>query len=204
MNMHESRHGLFFRSGLLSLAGVFLFAAWPAWAALKPAEQFSADQIMNVQGQAMQGRVYVDNGNLRTEMSVPGGPPMVSIVNGSKKVLWVLMPGNLYMEKTLQQDEDLSRRAWTQSEHLEPMGRETVNGQECEKFRIKGGQELYYFFAVQDGLPVRMVSGDGKIQIDWKNAKKGPQPASLFELPAGVRKFALPSLPGGFKLPGMK
>ncbi len=183
---------------------LFLCAALPAFAAVKPAEQFSADQLVNVNGRAMQGRVFVDGGNLRTEMTIPGGPPMVSIVNSAKKALWVLMPGNMYMEKTLDQDEDPSRRAWTRSDQLESMGRETVGGVDCEKFGIKGDGELFYYFNARDGLPVRMRSADGKIQIDWKNAKKGPQPASLFELPAGLKKFALPSLPGGFKLPGMR
>ena len=184
---------------------LFLFAALPALAAFKPADQFSAEQVMNVNGRAMQGRVFVDRGNLRSEMTIPGGPPMVSIVNATKKTLWILMPGNMYMEKTLDQDEDLSRRAWTQTDLLEPMGQETIDGQACDKFRIKGEkQELIYYFTAKEGLPVRMVSPDGKMRIDWKNAKKGPQPASLFELPPGLTKFALPSLPGGFKLPGMR
>lgn len=204
-------HSVFIRSGYLrdhlrKLAGLLLLAAaLPVFAAVKPAEQFSADQVMTVNGHEMLGRVFVDGGNLRTEMNAPGAPPMVSIVNASKKALWILMPGNMYMEKTLEQDDDLSRQAWTQSDRLEPMGRETVNGVECEKFRIRGDrQELLYYFSAKDGLPVRMVSRDGKVQIDWKNAKKGPQSAALFELPPGLTKFALPSLPGGFKLPGMK
>jgi hypothetical protein len=113
------------------------------------------------------------------------------------------MPGNMYMEKLLSQDEDVTRSAWTNPDILEHRGSETIDGTPCEKFQIKSDEELYLFVTAKDGLPVRMISADGRLRIDWKNAKKGPQPASLFQLPAGLKKFALPALPGGLKLPGM-
>lgn len=183
---------------------LFLFAALPGFAVVKPADQFSADQVMSMQGQQMTGRIFVDAGNMRTEMQMQGMPqPAVSIVNGERKVLWIIMPGNMYMEKLLSQDEDVTRSAWTNPEILEHRGSETIDGTPCEKFQIKSDEELYLFVTAKDGLPVRMISADGRLRIEWKNAKKGPQPASLFQLPAGLKKFALPALPGGLKLPGM-
>ncbi|HMP77187.1 MAG TPA: DUF4412 domain-containing protein [Kiritimatiellia bacterium] len=172
------------------------------WAAVKPVDRFSADQVMTVRGQPLSGKIYVDSGNMRTEMQPAGAPePMVSIVNGARKTLWMIMPGNMYIEKTLDQDEDVSRAAWTSPEKLEPLGRENVDGVDCEKFRVRGDEELFFYVAAKDGLPVRMLSADGKLRIDWKNVKPGPQPASLFELPVGATKFGLP---GGFKIPGMR
>jgi hypothetical protein len=203
MNTPKHLYGSFIRENSRKFAVVlFLFAALPAFAAVKPADRFSADQEMVVRGQALGGKIHVDGGNMRSEMQVAGmTEPMVSIVNGSRKTLWMIMPGNMYIEKSLDQDEDVSRAAWTSPEKLEPLGREMVDGVDCEKFRVKGDEELFFFVTAKDGHPVRMVSADGKLRIDWKNVKTGPQPASLFELPAGATKFGLP---GGFKLPGMR
>ncbi len=188
----------------LSFAAALLIAsALQASAAVKPVDQFSADQIMVVRGQTMNGRIYVDRGNLRTEMQPPGMPePAVSIINGAQKVVWIVMPGNMYMEKSIETSDDISHAAWTSPDKLESLGRETVDGIACEKFRLRNDrQELFYFIGEKDGLPVRMISADGTIRIDWRNVKTGPQPAHLFQLPAGATKFALP---GGFKLPGMR
>lgn len=172
-------------------------------AAVKPVDQFSAEQVMVIHGQTLKGRIFVDRGNLRTEMQPPGMPePTVSIINGAQKLIWIIMPGNMYMEKSIETGEDMSHAAWTSPDKLEPVGRETIDGIACEKFRIRGGQqEMIYYLREQDGLPVRMVSADGKVRIDWSNVRKGPQPAHLFQLPAGATKFALP---GGLKFPGMR
>lgn len=171
--------------------------------AAEPAEQFSADQVMTMQGKVIHSRLYVDSGNLRTEMQVPGGPLMTSIVNAEKRVVWMLMPGNMYVEHALAQDDDVSRSAWTSSANRERLGTEVVNGVSCDKYRIKGAQELTFYADETSGLPVLMKSSDGKINIEWRNAKAGPQPAALFQLPAGVQKLSMPSIPG-LKLPGLK
>ena len=173
--------------------------------AAEPLKQFSADQVMTLSGKTMNSRLYVDGTNLRTEMLVEGAGSMVSIVNGEKKVLWMLMPGNLYMEKAVAMDDDPSRQAWSDNDNRELVGTEKINGQECDKFRLKNAERDMFLYAAQKtGFPVMMVTGDQSIKIEWKNVKPGPQPATLFQLPAGYRKLALPTLPGGFKLPGMK
>ena len=173
--------------------------------AAEPLKQFSADQVMTLSGKVMNSRLYVDGTNLRTEMLVEGAGSMVSIVNGEKKVLWMLMPGNMYMEKSVATDNDPARQAWTDDDNRELVGTEKINGQECDKFRLKNTeQDMFLYAAQKTGFPVMMVTGDQSIKIEWKNVKPGPQPATLFQLPAGYRKLALPTLPGGFKLPGMK
>ncbi len=187
---------------LILTALVVLALALSAGAAPKPLEQFSADQVMQVAGKSVTGKIYVDRGKVRTETQIPGMPQStVTIVNGPRKVIWILMPGNMYMEKSIETNEDISHAAWTRPDKLESLGKETVDGVECGKYRIRdGGQEITYFISEQDGLPVRMVSADGKVRFDWKNVQKGPQPDHLFELPAGATKMALPNFP----FPGMK
>jgi hypothetical protein len=171
--------------------------------AVEPADRFSADQVMAIAGKQITSKVYVDKGNMRQEMTVAGGPQMVSIVNAARGVVWMLMPGNMYMEHAIAQDDDVSRRAWTSAEHREPLGQETVGGVVCDAFRIKGAQELTFYADAKTGLPVAMKSADGKVSVEWRNAKAGEQPAELFQLPAGYQKLSLPNIPG-LKLPGMK
>ena len=177
--------------------------------AVEPLQQFSADQVMTVSGQQMNSRLYVDGTSLRTEMQMEGAGPVVSIVNGEKQTLWILMPGNMYLEKSVASDDDVSRRAWSgDASNREHLGQETINGQLCDKYRIKADKNsLFLFTHAKTGAPVLMTSSDNSVRIEWKNVKPGPQPASLFQLPAGYRKLAmpaLPGLPGGFKFPGMK
>jgi hypothetical protein len=171
-------------------------------AAVKPLAQFSADQVMHVGGQTMSGKIYVDGSNMRTEMQAPGMPaPTVSIVSGERKTIWIIMPGNMYMERSIEDSDDTSHVAWTRPESLEPLGRETIDGHVCEKFRIRSSADLFFYLSADDGAPVRLLSADGSIRIDWKNVKKGPQPAALFQLPAGATRL---SLPGVLKWPGAR
>lgn len=174
--------------------------------AAEPLKQFSADQVMTVGGRQMNSRLYVDGTNLRTEMIMEGAGNMASIVNGEKQVIWMLMPGNMYLEKSVASDEDVSRKAWTGDDsNREHLGTEKINGQECDKFRLKGTeQEMFLYTQLKTGFPVLMVTGDRSVKIEWKNVKPGPQPATLFQLPAGYKKLSMPALPGGFKLPGMR
>jgi hypothetical protein len=170
-------------------------------------KQFSADQVMTVGGRQMNSRLYVDGTNLRTEMIMEGAGNMASIVNGEKQVIWMLMPGNMYMEKSVASDDDpfRARRGRVTTATASMVGTEKINGQECDKFRLKGTQqEMYLYTQLKTGFPVLMVTGDQSVKIEWKNVKPGPQPASLFQLPAGYKKLSMPALPGGFKLPGMK
>jgi hypothetical protein len=188
---------------LLALACALLFASpLLAQAAVKPVDQFTADQVIIVGGQTMSGKIYVDGGNLRTEMQAPGMPaPAVSIVNGARNTIWIIMPGNMYMERSIETSDDVSHAAWTRPEALEPIGREPIDGQVCEKFRIRSSADLFFYLSADGGAPVRLLSADGSIRIDWKNVKKGPQPAALFQLPAGATRL---SLPGVLKWPGAR
>ncbi len=181
---------------------------WLAMAgqAAEPLRQFSADQVMNVGGRVMNSRLFVDGSNLRTEMQVEGAGPVVSIVNGEKHVVWMLMPGNLYLEKSLASDDDPSRMAWAGDPgNREHLGTETVNGLMCDKYRLKGQErDLTFYTEEKTGYPVLMTIPDQSIRVEWKQVKPGPQPAALFQVPAGYTKLSMPALPGGLKLPGMK
>lgn len=188
---------------MLVIAAVFL-AGWCG--AAEPLSQFSADQIMKVSGKVITSSLYVDGSNLRTEMNIPGAPPMTSIVNGSKKVVWMLMPGNLYMEHSIGAEDDAAVNAWVGGkDNRELLGTEDVNGQKCEKYKVKGAShDVFLYTDIKTGFPVLMEVPSQSVRVEWKNVKPGPQAASLFQLPSGSQKMALPQLPGGFKLPGMK
>ncbi|MCO5061053.1 MAG: DUF4412 domain-containing protein [Kiritimatiellae bacterium] len=170
-----------------------------AAAATKPAEQFSADQEMKMDGTTITAKINVDNGNVRSEMPMPdANMPSISIVNKSKRALYIIMPNRMYMEKSLEQDDDLVRSAWANPEHLKPEGTEAVEGVKCEKYRMESDGKTYFFFInAKNGAPVRMVGENSDLQINWKNVKLGPQPADLFEPPAGYTKFGMQGLMKG-------
>jgi hypothetical protein len=68
------------------------------------------------------------------------------------------------------------------SAKIENMGRETIDGIECNKYAFTTeGQTAYSWNDVATGRPVRMKSEQGT--IDWKNYKAGPQKKELFEAP---------------------
>ncbi|MCS6771686.1 MAG: DUF4412 domain-containing protein [Kiritimatiellae bacterium] len=182
--------------GLLPLAGAS--AGNP-----KVVDQFSADQLMTVGDSIITTRIYVARGNVRSETVMPGLPePSVTIINGARKVVWVLMPGGMYLERSIDIKEDMSNAAWADPNLLEPVGKETIDGVECEVFRVKApDQDILYYVRASDRIPVRMSSQTHNVRVDWKNVKVGPQPANLFELPPGAKKFGLP---GGFKIPGLQ
>ena len=52
----------------------------------------------------------------------------------------------------------------------------------------------------QPAVPIKSESKSGRDTsiTEYRNIKEGPQADSLFEIPAGYQKFALPSLGGLF------
>ncbi len=180
-------------------AAALLLASQNASAATKPINQFSADQEITSKGRTISVKIHLDGRNARTEATMPGMPePMVSIINGDRNVMWIMMPGNVYMEKPITEEESLTRGGLTDPDMLEHVGHESVNGVECDKYRIKGPKALFFYANEANGFPVRIAGTDGDFQINWKNVKPGPQPATLFQPPAGATKMTMPA---GLNLP---
>jgi hypothetical protein len=173
----------------LAMFGALLIGG-PASAA-EVARQYSADMVMEAEGQTVTMRVYADEGKARSEMEVPGmGQRVVTIVRPDLQRVYILYPGDqVYDEKPLNpQDVQLSA-ASAPGASTQDLGTETVNGQPCTKYLVTyEGQSMWVWAAQADGIPLKMQSVEGSTAIEFRNARVGPQPASLFEIPAGYRK----------------
>lgn len=163
-----------------------------------PVTQYSADQVVTGKGGARTAKVHVDNGKVRTEMNVDGRRT-INIVRVDRKVMYMVMPAqSMYMEHRIRPEDEMVARSYEKDAKREAVGTETVKGQPCTKYKIThGGNVVYLWTNKTNEAPVQMLSADNKTRIEWNNVKVGPQPASLFEPPAGYQKMGMPAgVPG--------
>jgi outer membrane lipoprotein-sorting protein len=160
--------------------------------------EFSAEMISKSQGQTMHSKVYMKNNKIRMETK---GEGIHSIVRMDKNVMWVVMPEEKsYME--VQSDQTPIPGEKMKGEvSRKYIGSETVNGYSTKKYEviIKDGEisdKAYQWVSTDLNYPIKISAVDGSWSTEYKNIKKGSQPDSLFELPAGYEKMAMPGLPG--------
>jgi hypothetical protein len=82
------------------------------------------------------------------------------------------------------------------------VGKEKIDGREVEKWEVTtkhGNQTQHSIEWVDPELRVALKQEHGQGQVtELRNIKEGPQPASLFEVPQGYQKRAMPQgMPGG-------
>lgn len=168
----------------------------------KLVDQFSAETVMIFDRESMKGRLFVDRKKVRMEMTLPGSTEStVSIIDTERGVAWVIMPGNMYLERPIDEHEAAANAGWSDMSRLEYLGEETVSGATCKKYRVLGDAPDLFLYISENGLPALITSDSGKIRIEYRNVKPGPQPAALFQLPPGATKF---SLPARFNIPGLR
>lgn len=182
------------------LVGLSVFSLTAAAVAM----EFSADVITKVKGQTMVSKIIMANDKYRTENKI-AGQTSISIVRMDKKKVWMLMPAQkMYIESSY---ADVKQAGMGMSQKnpgeitRKKIGRETVNGVPCDKYEItyKGpnGAETMYQWISKDNWPMRSAAKNGAWSTEYKNFKKGPQPAKVFELPAGYKKMAIPGMKKG-------
>ena len=169
--------------------------AGTAWAA-PVARQYSADMVMEAEGQTVTMRTYMDEGKARSEMELPrmpgqqtASPRVVTIVRPDLQKIYVLYPeSQAYEEKPLDPRDVQFSVASAPGAATEDLGAEMIDGVACTKYRVTYAEQSMWVWASQaDGIPVKMQTADGKTVIRLKNVQPGPQPASLFEIPAGYQ-----------------
>ncbi|MBI4874482.1 MAG: DUF4412 domain-containing protein [Acidobacteria bacterium] len=185
---------------LLPLA-VLAFAAKPT--------DYSTDMVMLTNGQTIQTlKLYASGQKSRVE-GFTAGPlgKIVTIARKDKGLTWTL-----YLDKKQYTEKPLAATGKPGKPDLsnfdlgnlkkENLGRETVLGYSCTKMRVTmgnmpNGQPLTSTVWVADSLemPIRL-DAMGIVQEN-RNLKVVPQPASLFEIPAGFTKTNAPGMPAG-------
>jgi outer membrane lipoprotein-sorting protein len=183
----------------------------PALEKMKGAEEeYSADVVMEVENNLMNYKVYyAPGGKQRQDMSYQGNQ-QIMILRQDKKVSWMLMPEQkMYMETDLKQptQDNMTRDMSDCEVDATASGRESINGVNATKSKISMscpnniGYEGY-MWVTKEGIMVKMdatAKYDGKkshFKTELKNLKIAKQEPSLFEIPAGYKKFSMPGLGG--------
>jgi outer membrane lipoprotein-sorting protein len=150
---------------------------------------------------------------------------MTTIARGDKKALWILQPGRkTYMEidlrsspqgadlrKSLQIDQIVQTLGGRNAVTQKSLGKEMANGYLCDKYLISpkvktpGRSAMTFWVSKKLGMPLRVKSqGSPGMTMDFKNIREGKVADSLFEIPKGYKKTAMPAMPGGMgRGPGM-
>ena len=160
------------------------------------AADFSAEIISSAPEGTFKAKMYVSQDKSRTDVEGTS-----TIARMDKHIIWVLMKDQkMYMEQPLDMQTAVSTREQVDGEVSSTAeGRETINGMACTKYRVEfesGGIRAAVFQWIDDALhiPVKTAAVDGSWSSEFKNIRTGPQDPALFEIPAGYKKFAVPTM----------
>ena len=190
------------------LVGFILAATFILAASLVQAAEFSANVITKAEGQEMRGKIFMKGEKIRSEFDA-GGQTNISIVRPDKKVVWMVMPAEkMYMEMPMTdeaQEKILIKKPEDQVK-MKLVGTETVNGYECDKYEYEvttspKGQSIKHFVWIAKKLqmPIKAMAADGSFSMEYQDIKMGGVADSLFQVPQGYQKMAMP-----FQMPPMK
>jgi hypothetical protein len=163
------------------------------------AAQFSASMVVKDGEKLASGKIFVQDGKMRQEFNDEQGQT-ITIVRPDLKVYWVVIPRQQgYVELSLKPKlpgqfiqippDALAKR---------PVGKETVNGYEAEKYEVTapggGGREFQTIWvATKLDTPVKLAIRARNFSVEYRDLKEGPQPERLFNLPPGYRKLSAPA-----------
>jgi|GEM_PF-1488932 len=176
---------------------------------------YSATRIIMAGDQRMEQRYFQkDAATNRMEMHLHGEHSTI-IMNGDRGSMLFLMPAQrMYLESSIEdQPFDIANvevpdpASWV----MEREGRESVNGVPATRYRVAtdAGEKTRmrgHLWVSDHGIPVRtdMVTGGDRIQMELRDLVVGPQPADLFEPPAGYQRMAFgEGMGGAMSLPGL-
>jgi len=175
-------------------------------AVAKMPQEMSATVVNISGGRTMTSKFYMKDGKVRMEMEAAGG--VYTIVRQDLKKVWTVMPQTKsYMEieegKAQQRFPEEKMRGEVSRKEV---GKEVIDGHPTTKYEIttKAEEKSMTFFqwlATDIHFPVKTAATDGSWTMEYKDIKIGGQPDSLFELPEGYKKMAVPAMPGNMKIP---
>lgn len=156
--------------------------------------EYSADMVVESAGEPpVEGKIWVAQGKMRFDSAMGG-----SITRQDLNVTWMLMPAEqLYVEQSFDTTAMRQTSAKVPGEvERQPLGKETVEGMETDKFLItydeRGQRMQMHQWLGPEGLPRKVAGVDGSWSVLFRNFKAGAPPAEVFEIPAGYQKMAIP------------
>ncbi|GFK92840.1 hypothetical protein NNJEOMEG_00668 [Fundidesulfovibrio magnetotacticus] len=181
-----------------------------AAAALAQPASFTADVVHTANGApTLSGKAWIAPGKVRVESSIQGVPQVLITDTPGRRVIMLQPQLKLYMETKLDPAQaGADPMAQADAAQWQTVGRETIDGWECEKRVLKQDPakgEMTAWFADKLGLPIRSVAKgpQGTATMEFRNIKVQPVEASRFAVPAGYQKMDLPPAVQGM-IPGMK
>lgn len=166
-------------------------------AAVPPHPEFSADMIStNPKGKVFaEGKLYVGKTLGRIDVTIGKHPQTQFFRFDSDKVTSCMPENKSCIEMKLNFNTFMHQdwKGWSE----DCIGNETIDGHPCKVCKREGrfmGRDVKVTVSqAQDlqGIIIRTVD-DGGGKTELKNIVAGPQSPSLFELPAGYQKIAVP------------
>jgi hypothetical protein len=166
--------------------------------------ELSADFVTTHGGFTTSGKMYFTADKIRMDINSP--QKMSTITRMDKKVVWnVMHDQKSYMELPFVEDRKPKvEKTYNGEIERKLVGKETIDGHPTEKYLITykerdNTNEVYQWWATDINFPLKTEDVNGKWKQEYKNIEMGKQNDSLFELPAGYKKF---EMPGGMMIPG--
>lgn len=171
---------------------VVLVMAFCIFTGIANAQDFFADMVSTTKAGTFSGKIFVAKEKARMEML-----QSVTITRMDKNVVWILIPDQkMYMEQPLKPENVVAATEKMPGEvERKLIGPETVDGKTANKYRVVYSvadkkETSFQWIDIDSGLPLKIAAGDGSWVFEYKNLKTGPQPDTLFEIPAGYQKFS--------------
>lgn len=193
---------------VLSVVGAGLFCTANAAQNMDMGE-FSAT-ITTVADKTFAGKMYISKDKIRDE-GINQGKKTITIIRLDKKLSWVLMDNNQYMEISGKDQKCLLpiEKQAEQKYEIKSLGKETVNGYSCEikQYTCKGEAcgVTTQWYSPKLKYMVRTEHKDTKngtitFKQELTDIKQGTLDAALFEVPPGYVKFdPMSQVPAGMK-----
>jgi len=172
--------------------------------------EFSATIIRSVADKTFTGKMYISKDKIRDE-GINQGKKNITIIRLDKKICWVLMDKNQYMEISSMDQKDILpvEKQAEQKYEIKSLGKETVNGYSCEvkQYTCKGEDcgVTMQWYSPKLKYMVRTEHKDTKngtitFKQELTDIKQGKIDAALFEVPPGYVKFdPMSQVPAGMQ-----
>lgn len=167
--------------------------------------------------ESFNGKYYFGGTKLRMEMNA-AGHQSITITDINTKVVQTIMPDQkMYMEMNM--NGMMMKNKMPDMKPYDPnnpcagddnvtctkVGSELMNGRMTDKWQFtakpgKKGVNRTVWIDKANHIPIKTVMDDGTT-VEFKNIKEGPQPASLFQVPAGYQKMDMGNMMRGMKPP---
>ena len=159
----------------------------------KKQASYSADAVFQINERQIASKVYHHQGRERREFRLAGVPQVLILQPSEKRVVYLLPLMSVGMELTLGPGESLPSLQQFASLKPKRLGREEVSGLTTTKYdveRLKADEPYTLtLWLTDDGIPVQAEASDtrGDYRMLQSNIRRGPQDASLFEVPEDMK-----------------